>query len=174
MFWINVCQKNLIFRNRWFSIIMIYTIHHTFSQLILTDGTGKKKWKYEINSSNYVVVPVKTKFAHNIMSSYNSWEILGFIHAFEKYSQGFRALAIWILLKFVDLFCFNHTIPFPSLTSDSGTAGIVNSMFYRALFFKVLMMSLLTFPGRVMRKLRLSRKTKLDINFLIFLWNILS
>ena len=47
-----------------------------------------------IDVGNYVVEAVKTKFAHNIMSSYNSWEILGFIHAFEKYSQGFRALAI--------------------------------------------------------------------------------
>ena len=44
-------------------------------------------------------------------------------------------------------------------------------MFYKTvkpLFSKVLMMSLLTFPGRVMRKLRVSRETKLDINFLIF------
>ena len=38
----------------------------------------------------------------------------------------------------------------------------------KPLFSKVLMMSLLTFPGRVMRKLRVSRETELDINFLIF------
>ena len=97
-------------------------------------GPTRKKSKYEINSSNYVVVAVKTKFAHNIMSSYNSWEILGFIHAFEKYSQGFRALAIWILLKFMDLFCFNHTIPsvLPSHQTPLSVRN-VNLMFYTTL-----------------------------------------
>ena len=110
------------------------TIPFVFSQLILTGRTDKKKSKYEKNSSNYVVVAVKTKFAHNIMSSYNSWEILGFIHAFEKYSQGFRALAIWILLKFMDLFCFNHTIPsvLPSHQTPLSVRN-VNLMFYTTL-----------------------------------------